>query len=206
MSIENTAKRDGFVHLLGAMSDGSGGYIEGMERDGQRQLVNSTDLPTKGYDVKEFEAVGFTFGPPHTSDPMFRPATLPEGWKREGSDHAMWSYILDQHGRRRVSIFYKAAWYDRDANMSLNTPVGYLRQMVWDKAEPVLDDVWLTRGVAGEALTSMYDRAIADAEEADGFAARKDARTDPIYWRDRAAEHRAEAKRIDAMRKKVLAS
>jgi hypothetical protein len=99
-------------------------YIEAMEAEGQQQLVNSTSLPVNTSDTDaEFEALGFIFGPPSADDPMFRPATLPEGWTREGSDHAMWSYILDEQGVQRVAIFYKAAWYDRRAFMRLASAV-----------------------------------------------------------------------------------
>lgn len=117
---ENTSKRPNEVHLLGAMSDGASGYIEGMEADGQRQLVNSTVLPREILHgpEEEFTALGFTFGEP--TDDLFREATLPEGWSRKGSDHAMWSYIVDERGVERVAIFYKAAFYDRRAHMSLS--------------------------------------------------------------------------------------
>jgi hypothetical protein len=132
--IDNTAKRlagtpEGLAITFDAMSGGKYGpsAIEEMEREGKAQLLNSDRLPVK-FNVfhqsqaearAEFEALGFTFGEPDASDPMFRPATLPEGWSRKGSDHAMWSYLVDELGRERVSIFYKAAFYDRDAFMSL---------------------------------------------------------------------------------------
>lgn len=122
--IENTAKRDSLVHLIGAMGSGSSGYIEEMERDGQRQLINSDRLPhvnrmSREVTDDDFIALGFIFGPDDPGDPLFRPAILPEGWTRHGSDHDMWSYIADERGIDRVSIFYKAAWYDRDAFMNL---------------------------------------------------------------------------------------
>lgn len=120
---ENTVNRDPLVHLIGAMSDDPDRYITDMESAGQRQLVESADVPSNMRDSQsDFEALGFVFGEPYQHDPMFRPATFPVGWKREASDHPLWSYILDQHGRRRVSIFYKAAWYDRQAFMYLDTP------------------------------------------------------------------------------------
>jgi hypothetical protein len=109
--------------LLLAESMGAGGFtgaIERMEADGQRQLVTSDRLPiqTRGADAA-FRALGFTFGDPDPNDQLFRPATLPAGWKREGSDHSMWSYIVDETGTQRVAIFYKAAFYDRNAFMYL---------------------------------------------------------------------------------------
>jgi hypothetical protein len=139
--------------LLEGMSTGSPtGFIERQEAAGQRQLVNSDRLPTNKGDRAEYEALGFTFGDPDPSDMMFSPATLPTGWRREGSDHAMWSHILDGLGRRRVSIFYKAAFYDRSAHMSLNTVYGYVQSCIWDKAEVVTDETWATRQAVAAAL------------------------------------------------------
>lgn len=113
---EDTSQRDPLVHLMGAWSDGPSGYIEGMERDGQRQLVHSDVLPT-GAPWDELAELGFVRG--EKRDDLFTSATLPDGWKREGSDHAMWSYIVDTRGVRRVAIFYKAAFYDRSAHASI---------------------------------------------------------------------------------------
>jgi hypothetical protein len=114
---EDTSKRDPLIHLLGGM-DGSD-YITGMESAGQQQLVNSDRLPVEGSDDPRLLELGFTFGDPDQDDPLFRPATLPPGWKREGSDHAMHSYLLDERGIRRVNVFYKAAYYDRRADMHI---------------------------------------------------------------------------------------
>lgn len=122
--IENTSQRYPVIHLLGAMSDGRPNYITDMEARGQEQLLHSDRLPAEMNEPEaDYVALGFTFGPPDRDDPLFRPATLPAGWKRRGSDHAMWSYIDDEQGRERVAIFYKAAFYDRRAFMRL-VPVG----------------------------------------------------------------------------------
>jgi len=32
----------------------------------------------------------------------------------------MWSYLHDEHGRERCAIFYKAAFYDRDAFLTIS--------------------------------------------------------------------------------------
>lgn len=103
------------------------GAIEASERRGQQELVASESLPTdtRGDDAA-FLALGFTFGEPDADDPIFRPATLPTGWKREASDHSMWSHIVDERGIRRASIFYKAAFYDRSAAMHLANVAGNL--------------------------------------------------------------------------------
>ncbi len=44
---------------------------------------------------------------------------LPAGWKKISTDHAMWSNLVDDKGRKRASIFYKAAFYDRSAHLQL---------------------------------------------------------------------------------------
>jgi hypothetical protein len=62
-----------------------------------------------------WEAMGITLGEPVASDPLFRHATLPKGWRKQPTDHAMWSKLVDAQGRERASIFYKAAFYDRSA-------------------------------------------------------------------------------------------
>lgn len=119
---EDTSKRGSEHHLLGAMgAGGSSNYITGMEAAGQSELVNSASLPAKVSDADRamMESWGFVFAAPFADDPLFMAATLPEGWKKEGSDHDMWSYVVDAKGRKRVAVFYKAAFYDRRADMHL---------------------------------------------------------------------------------------
>lgn len=95
--------------------------IEAQEARGQRELVESTVLPTecRPADKAALEAAGVKFGDPLPGDPIFCNAELPEGWKKEGSDHAMWSYLVDETGTQRAAIFYKAAFYDRSAFIRL---------------------------------------------------------------------------------------
>ena len=115
---ENTSERGHGAHLLGLMVEGNNNYITGMEADGQRQLVASDVLPIDcSGQEQEFAALGFEFG--ENTDNLFRAATLPEGWRRDASDHDMWSYIVDDAGTRRVAVFYKAAFYDRKAFMRI---------------------------------------------------------------------------------------
>lgn len=153
--IENTSERDPSIHLLGMLSEGQSGYITGMEAAGQRQLVGSTSLPTDVQpDDAAYLALGFTFGDPDPGDPMFRPATLPDGWTKQPTDHPMWSKIFDQHGRERVSIFYKAAYYDRHAFMRLNTVSGYAWNLVDHGGAPIFDD-WCTRSEFADAVAEI---------------------------------------------------
>jgi hypothetical protein len=119
-SPDNTTRRAHENPLLALLEYGQPGGIEASEWRGQHQLVASQVLPAdaRGGEAA-YVALGFTFGEPVANDPLFRAATLPSGWRREGSDHAMWSHIVDERGFRRVAVFYKAAFYDRAAHMHL---------------------------------------------------------------------------------------
>lgn len=111
-------------------------HIEAQEERGQQQLINSTQMPTKIngriYDLKTGESLsaidvykrlGFTFVagkkgeiPLHSpEDEGFVDVILPEGWKKASTGHSMWTNLVDEKGRKRMSIFYKASFYDRDA-------------------------------------------------------------------------------------------
>lgn len=93
---------------------------EVQEVQGQHELVASELLPTKMDRQRDaFEKLGFVFGAPVAGDNLFQEAKLPAGWTKRRTDHPMWSEIVDAQGRVRVSIFYKAAFYDREAFMRL---------------------------------------------------------------------------------------
>jgi hypothetical protein len=138
--IVNTTDQPAELHLLDAMGDlrqgrRTGQHIEDMEARGQRQLVSqSSRLPTKGltwpmWGDSECEAsilqatwsqLGVKIGTPVEGDPTFTNVELPLGWRLEATDHSMWSELLDDKGRVRASMFYKAAFYDRSAFIRLN--------------------------------------------------------------------------------------
>ena len=123
--VENTTKTNEQepMRAIAAMAfgGGAGQFIENQEAEGQRQLVEGISFPTKGEQDEALIAMGFDLGDPYPSDPMFRDAKLPQGWKKQASDHSMWSYIVDEKGRKRVAVFYKAAFYDRSAHYYVET-------------------------------------------------------------------------------------
>lgn len=94
--------------------------IMAQEARGQDQLVESELLPTSiaPDDKKILEDAGVKFGEPLKDDRLFCKAELPAGWKKIPTEHSMWSKLVDETGKERASIFYKAAFYDRDAFMS----------------------------------------------------------------------------------------
>jgi hypothetical protein len=110
---------DGMMVLLDAMGGVSpGAAIEQQEKAGQSAMVNSADLPINMHLPRDRieAATGIKFGEPVND--MFVAADLPPGWRKAPTEHPMWSDLLDDQGRKRAAIFYKAAFYDRSAHMS----------------------------------------------------------------------------------------
>ena len=79
--------------------------------------------------------LGFEVGEPFGKDAIFRSAKIPEGWEKVAGSHAMHSDIYDNNGFARIGIFYKAAFYDRSANMRFHRRVG----MTYDPRLPLED-------------------------------------------------------------------
>mgnify|MGYP001571938955 CR=1 FL=1 len=139
MNVEDTTRRPLETHIDGATVAGLPAYIENMEAVGTRQLFGSDILPADmtPADTAEWQTLGFAFGDPVDGDPLFRRATLPDGWRREGSGDPRGGYLVDPRGIRRVTIWYKAAFYDRRADMVLVNVGGDLaRTAIYGDGEP----------------------------------------------------------------------
>jgi hypothetical protein len=102
------------------------GGIEAQEAAGQQSLVSNFDrIPRRwgwgdeSFPAEVLERLGFKIGEP--IDDIFIAVTPPAGWRMEATGHSMHSDILDEHGRKRASVFYKAAFYDRRADGHLLT-------------------------------------------------------------------------------------
>ncbi|OPC84136.1 hypothetical protein B4N89_27290 [Embleya scabrispora] len=185
MSIDNTSNLDptiAYGMLLAArsaeptISAVSTAFITDMEAQGQRQLVASDLLPTECDDDATLEALGITLGEPLADDPLFRPATLPDGWSREASTHDMHSHILDEHGRRRVHVFYKAAFYDRKAWMGAESVFSYVTHCVGRHVKPIPDDAWATPEALHDAANQAAERWARLARTARSHGAADEAR------------------------------
>lgn len=115
--ITNTAAAEAHPEWLGG---GSPREIVAQEARGQSELVNSAALPTQiRGDRAILESAGVIFGEPNPEDPLFCDVTLPAGWMKRSTEHPLWSDLVDDQGTVRARIFYKAAFYDRDAFMSI---------------------------------------------------------------------------------------
>jgi hypothetical protein len=112
---------DGMDVFFDALISGDfSGAIERSEKRGQNDFVASERLPIRvngGVNTKDaktqYEKMGITVI--DKSDDLFYNVMLPNGWKKESTGHSMWNNLLDEQGRIRATIFYKAAFYDRDA-------------------------------------------------------------------------------------------
>jgi hypothetical protein len=136
--------------LANALIASTPGGIERQEAEGQRTLVESAMLPKeiRGTTREQLTAQGFKFGA--DVDELFVACELPPGWKKSGTSHSMHSDLLDHLGRKRAGIFYKAAFYDRRADMHMNrrfnveqfhegSRAGYSRCVVTDGDAIVFD-------------------------------------------------------------------
>jgi len=103
------------------------GGIEAQEKQGQMEQAEAHTLPLElgqrrngsvADARKPWEALGFVFG--EMADDIFVNVIFPKGWKKKPTDHSMWSEIVDDKGRVRGMIFYKAAFYDRSAHAHLS--------------------------------------------------------------------------------------
>lgn len=94
------------------------GGIERQEAQGQQEFVKNERLPRNLNGAREaLEARGVVFG--NTGDDLFVDVKLPAGWQKRATSHSMWSELFDDQGKKVASIFYKAAFYDRDAFLYL---------------------------------------------------------------------------------------
>jgi hypothetical protein len=168
--------------LLDAMNEKSpGDAIRNQEATGQQSFVNSDTLPTEmgQDDRKVLQKAGVKFGKPVPGDGLFTYVTLPQGWHKDGSSHDMWSYLVDDKGRKRASIFYKAAFYDRRAFLRTDRRYGISTDYAYEDSNNAVrynvtdgDQVVFTTDAV--PFTEKYSD---EYDEAD-----KTARTEALAW------------------------
>jgi hypothetical protein len=112
------------------------GGIEAQEKAGQTTFVNNSTLPidlNRSCTWEDLATLGIVKGEP--VDDLFVKVELPTGWTKKPTEHSMWSDLCDEQGRVRARIFYKAAFYDRSAALTLVQCYTY-------GAQPVIKDDW----------------------------------------------------------------
>lgn len=106
--------------LPGALAAGTPGGIEAQELKGQLAQAVLETLPAEflGCSKEDFEKLGFKFTS-KTPDGVFWNCKFPAGWKKLPTDHSMWTDLIDDKGVTYANIFFKAAFYDYHAHISL---------------------------------------------------------------------------------------
>lgn len=92
------------------------GVSENMNYETRKQI---TEANVEAYTRVQYEKMGIEIISEH--DDLFWNVKLPKGWEIKPTDHSMWNEVLDNKGRKRMTFFYKAAFYDRDAFSNLQT-------------------------------------------------------------------------------------
>jgi hypothetical protein len=134
MSKSDLPSQDDMITMMAKIMPGGVG-IELQEKRGQQEVVSMDILPkrvmdniypdpVKVYAMLDIEVTG-------EADNLFYTVKLPAGWRKEAADHDMHSFVLDAYGRKRIHIFYKAAFYDRVAHATIERRFGYGR--TWDE-------------------------------------------------------------------------
>jgi hypothetical protein len=169
--------------MFGAMQS-NGNLLS--EREGAAEAKQMRELPVNGTKGREDEwkTLGFEFGEPE-DDELFRPVLKqPDGWhlKSEGHDprHMI---LLDNKGRRRGTMFYKNAFYDRKADIRLEPRLSVeyhpdfdnKTKLVVDAAHSIFED----KRTVFTVLFS-FDEPMKDGEDQWAYADR--ARTACVKW------------------------
>jgi hypothetical protein len=167
-------KIDTEMVMLGALLGGSPAAIIAQEKHGQKALANSTELPVKIDPAaqKVLSEWGVQLGDV-LEDKLFRQAILPKGWKKVPTEHSMYTDLVDDKGRKRASIFYKAAFYDRDAFLSIERRLhaAWMKDDFSDRSEPMFPCIKdsngnvLWRGKPVKDATKLEDWRMATEEE-----------------------------------------
>lgn len=82
-------------------------------------------LPVSGARESDFVQVGIRLGPTYDDDPIFRRATIPEGWSIGATSDSSVFYLKDPRGCRRADILYVNTEAQRLARITLHRRFGY---------------------------------------------------------------------------------
>lgn len=86
------------------------GITESMEWEEKFQIKTENN---KKWTKEQYEKIGIKIIEEY--DDLFFNVKLPEGWEIKPTEHSMWNEVMDDKGRKRMTFFYKGAFYDRDA-------------------------------------------------------------------------------------------
>ncbi|MEG0870384.1 MAG: hypothetical protein RSG77_25580 [Hafnia sp.] len=182
MQPKTPAGRDHLANLLVAITPGG---IERQEAQGQEELVALPMLPKRisGASSEQLTSIGFQFG--EDIDDLFIMCVLPTGWSKRAT-HTSWDTdVLDEQGRVRATIYYTAAFYNRQASMRMKPRFSFFTHHAAS-----IDEENQRRAVVKDAGVVVLDLGLWDGyEQLDELEALAHAWLDERYpkWRDRLA-------------------
>jgi hypothetical protein len=167
-----------------------GNTIEDMELMGRDELLLADQIPVDcgGASIDEqLQSLGFILGDVTEADPIFRAATLPPGWSKRATENSYWSDIVDDRGRVRFRIGYKAAYYDRWARLNTERRFGFMTDYGQQDGPDQINRIVLTDCGVETELIGSYGRS--DWDELDRLQDAAVARLNAIQplWREFAA-------------------
>jgi len=94
--------------------------IERIEAQGQKEIMEGVLLPRQlsGCTEASLTELGFKLG--DVVNDLFRKGSLPSGWTLKADGGSFHTAILDETGKRRGYLSYKAAPYDMWARLSVS--------------------------------------------------------------------------------------
>lgn len=181
---------------LSALADGNMGNflaaatpggIERQEAQGQQDLVRAMNkLPAdmRPEDRAALESLGFVFG--DKVEDIFLAVTFPNGWIIRPTEHSMHSDLMDPQSRKRGGVFYKAAFYDRNAHFNLKARYFISNDYAQPESTVFIEDsaTGTRKHVVGTAPYADYkSRSVVEAEAQAWLDANlPDYRNPLAYW------------------------
>ena len=152
--------------------------IEQQEAQGQKELIASSQLPRicnspRGINATEqYHKMGIKTFTSSKGDDLFIGVSLPARWQLKETDHSMWNNLMDDKGRKRAMIFYKAAFYDRDSFINFETRYFTKRQYFKEEVNQETGKEWddaqtlsVIDGNTGEAIWTSEKHFYRDNEK-----------------------------------------
>lgn len=137
------------------------GTTQDMDYETKRQITSAN---IEAYTRVQYEKMGIEII--NEADDLFWNVKLPEGWKVKATSHSMWNEVRDNKGRKRMTFFYKAAFYDRSAFSNLQTR---FQLEVTHTADPDSDyEIWKAsdfQGTVKDGDTIIYQTRCVPATE-----------------------------------------
>jgi len=178
METSDREKGGATAFVRGLLSGSMDGQIEAQEARGQSEMVIKKVLPKEGFDHPARPA---SLKAVKGYDDLFQVVDFPEGWKVvPAPDHSMWSSLQDDKGRERAAIFYKAAFYDRNARINWIAYYNLCENAFNPEYRDQVKHVWL-QNPAGE---KFFETAIEDDKDLSDYGCYEKARNKVIALAD----------------------